>query len=232
MTTAIKTKPNYSPPALSHLTYCQLCPWFSPGSRWELPLKRQTVIHSLGSLRPASGVLLPRTACHQPGTEHMAFPPRLGCREKWLPYVKKFELVDWICSTVVFSFIEPFPPLFGSSRVFGGLCNVCKRLLTFQKLSENTCEVFVQSRKVCTWWESDDGCIRVGPLNKVGGDLCRALTAVAAHGGLVADVAAAVHRGRDLTVALLSCVHRLAELDLGHCQSKGEFDLLIQNDKQ
>lgn len=39
------------------------------------------------------------------------------------------------------------------------------------------------------------------------------------------DVAAAVHCCCDLTVTLLSSVHRLAELDLWHCQSTGQFNL-------
>lgn len=55
---------------------------------------------------------------------------------------------------------------------------------------------------------------------EVGGHLRRALAAVAADGGLVPDVAVAVDRHRDLTVALLSGVDRLAELHLRHCGFK------------
>lgn len=44
-----------------------------------------------------------------------------------------------------------------------------------------------------TWKEGDDGRVRVGPFVEVHHDLGRALPAVAAHCGLVADVPAAVH---------------------------------------
>lgn len=72
-----------------------------------------------------------------------------------------------------------------------------------------------------TWQEGDDGRVGVGTLVEVGGHLRRALAAVAADGGPVPDVAVAVDRHRDLTVALLSGVDRLAELHLGHCGFKG-----------
>ena len=48
----------------------------------------------------------------------------------------------------------------------------------------------------------------------------------------MSDVAAAVHCRCDLAVALLSGVHWLAELDLGHCQENhGGFNGRIQCDK-
>lgn len=46
-----------------------------------------------------------------------------------------------------------------------------------------------------TWQEGDDGIVCVGPLVEVHHDLGRALSAVAADGGPVADVTAAVHHG-------------------------------------
>lgn len=74
--------------------------------------------------------------------------------------------------------------------------------------------------RLLTWKKSDDGRIRVGTFVKVGGHLGGALAAVAADGGSVSDVAAAVHGGCDLAIALLSGVHRLPELDLRHWWEK------------
>lgn len=64
-------------PLFINYTYCRLCPWFSPGSHSELPPMLQTVSRSSGPPRPTAALLPPRTACHQPETEHMASPSRL-----------------------------------------------------------------------------------------------------------------------------------------------------------
>lgn len=70
--------------------------------------------------------------------------------------------------------------------------------------------------RLLTWQKSDDGRIRVGPFVKVGRHLGGALAAVAAHAGPVSEVAAAVHGGGDLAVALLAGVHRRPEPDPRH----------------
>lgn len=69
---------------------------------------------------------------------------------------------------------------------------------------------------VFTWQEGDDGVVSVGPLVEVHHDLGAALSRVAAHGGFVADVAAAVHQRRDVPVLLVAHVHGFTELDLWH----------------